>query len=181
MRRLMIVTAMLLCGCATRPSGDVAMYKGVYAPRTAEIAADGKFTVRSSVWKASDRAIAVSAARSELRQRAEKAGYSLVEISEVRTASIFGEQVLITGRVFKEGNGSAKAVPLAMVDFTSEPQDAKAAPEKAKAKPRPVKAAKAAKPKSAPKKPVEAVPTDDPLVIEAPEFISVVPQPRPFG
>ncbi len=181
MRRVMIVAAMLLGGCATRPSGDVAMYKGVYAPRSTEIASDGTFTARSSVWKPSDRAIAVAAARHELRQKAEKAGYRLVEISQVSTASIFGEQVLITGKLFKAGEGSTRSVPLAMIEFESDQANKQVTPEKARSKPKAAKAAKAVKQKAEPKTPTEAIPTDDPLVIEAPEFISVVPQPRPFG
>lgn len=183
MRRFLVVAALLLGGCATRPD-DIAMYKGVYAPRSTQIASDGSFTSRSSVWKVADRVIATQAARNHLRQEAVKAGYSFVEIREIRKETLFGQQVMIVGKLYKSSNGSNRAVPVSSIEFTGDPANGNDLAPAPKAKAKAAKAVRAAQPvaKPQPKPKLEkSVPADEPLVIEAPDFISVLPQKRPLG
>jgi hypothetical protein len=183
MRHILLIAILALGGCATRPDGDQSLYRGVYAPRSTQIADDGRFAARSSVWSVANRAIAIAAARNELRLTAEKAGYTHVVVEEQKVATFFGEQVLITGRLYKRGKGPAKAVPVAMIDFSAsigDPAEQSATPKKKIAKA--AKANAVVRPATKPAATPATSPSkskDDPLVIEAPDFITVVPTPRP--
>lgn len=161
------------------PGNDTAMYKGVYAPRIAEIGKDGRFTARSSVWRQIDQAIADAAARHQLRIEAEKAGYSHVEIGTVKTSTLFGQQVMITGRLFKQHNAPQDALPIALVE-ANDRLAGFAVPEKSpkakRASAKRVKVASLNKPKRKPEAaPARAVRPTGPVVIKAPEFIDDAP------
>lgn len=157
------------------PGNDTAMYKGVYAPRIAEIGKDGSFTVRSSVWRQIDRAIADAAARHQLRIEAEKAGYSHVEIGAVKTSSLFGQQVMIIGQLFKQHNAPQDALPIAFVEAIDR-LSGFAVPDKSpKAKRSSAKRVKVASLNKPKRKPATAVRPAGPVVIKAPEFIDDAP------
>lgn len=189
MRFLSLIVVLMLCACATPPGERSTRFAGVYAPAVAKIAEDGSFEVRASVWHESDQAIAAAAARHQLLMAAQKGGYDRFRLIDASVSNVFGYRVLITGQLYRPGEGPREALPLSLIEV-SEPDFGAAVAEPAPVV-RKKHRAPARRTASVAPPPAEAEPAvmepasepvpEEPVVIKAPEFISSVPGKRPVG
>lgn len=186
MRFFSLLLVLTLCACATPPGERSTRFAGVNAPAVANIAEDGTFEVRASVWRESDQAIAAAAARHQLLVAAQKGGYDRFRLIDASVSNVFGYRVLITGQLYRPGEGPREALPVSLIEV-SEPgfgaAIAEPAPVVHKKRRAPTRKLAAVpppvlEPVDAPA--VEPVP-EEPVVIKAPEFISSVPDKRPVG
>lgn len=175
MRFAALAIVATLAGCAAQPGLSTNnSFQGVYVSGGAQIGADGSFSSVAGVWNAADFARAKSAAAGRLVAQAGTGGYTHVEVMEEKTSDRFGHQYLIAGKLYRAGNAPQGAYPIGRIAEAIAHAGA------------PVLAAKIvapAKRRSAPKAVEKPLPPADeePLVIEAPDFITAVPSKRPLG
>ena len=178
MRIFVIIAALLLAACATKPTGESFTYKGVHVAGGVMIDEDGQFQSTATVWRAADVDLAREAAIIRLAKAANDAGYSHVIVASIDTTSGLGSQVAIRGEVFRDGSNDVGWPLFELEEAIANPGRTKAdlAP-----KPLPVrKPFRAVAPVETPQK-APAAPLAEPVVIEAPDFISAVPTRRPVG
>jgi hypothetical protein len=175
MRLAALAVVAILAGCAAQPGLSTNnSYKGVFVSGGAQIGTDGSFSSVAGVWNAADFARAQSVAVDRLVTQARAGGYVHVLVKEERTSQQFGIQYQIAGKLYRAGNAPQAAYPIGRIAEAIAHAGG------------PVLAAKTvapAKRKSAPKAVEEPLPPadDEPLVIEAPDFITAVPSKRPLG
>ncbi len=160
---ILLLIVALLAGCATRPESGASSshYRGVYAPGSAKIAEDGKFVSTGSVLKAEQRDIAGEAALMRLVTAAREKGLSHVVVAKVNTDEGSGLGYRIEGRLYHAEDAPPNAVALDEIEATLL-QHLSYVPERPVAQPvrQPSFAVPAEKP------------SEDPLVIKAPDFVS---------
>ncbi|MEZ5870597.1 MAG: hypothetical protein R3D32_01895 [Nitratireductor sp.] len=176
MRYFVLIAALLLAACATKPNGDSYTYKGVHVAGGAMIGDDDSFRSTATVWRAEDVELAKEAAIVRLAKAAAGNGYTHVTIASYEVTGGFGRQVVITGSLYRDDPGGNSAWPLLELgDAVANP--GKSPADLAPKQPVPLrKPVRAVAPAETPAAPVGA-----PVVIEAPDFISAVPTPRPIG
>ena len=183
MRIAVILAAMLLCACATKPGENVLYYKGVYAPGTVQIAADGAFIARASVWTADNWELAGEAALYRLEESARDKGYTHFLLHGSHKENALGHQYILNGTVYMAQDAPIGAFPIGELRYALERDLGE--PVMAAVRPtQPVKAAPA--PVVPAQDPVDLMEEElpegeEPVVIEAPEFITMKPTKRPWG
>ena len=184
MRIAVILAAMLLCAGATKPGDSVLYYKGVYTPGSVEIAADGAFISRASVWNAANWEMAGEAALYRLEQSARELGYSHFLLDGSHKENAFGHQYVLNGTVYMAENAPFGALPMDQMRYALQ-RDAGApviAAVQQSAEPARVTPAVVA-PVQEPQNLLgdELPEGEEPIVIEAPEFVTMKPTKRPWG
>jgi hypothetical protein len=182
MRILLIGAVALLSGCAAMPqTATTHGYRGAPVSGLAIVNTDGTFASHAGVWNVADLPAARSAAAERLVAEARSRGYSHLVVTEATTTSWFGQQFRIAGRLFRGSDLPAGASPIGRIDAAIAAAGAsfETAGPAVQAKRRPVPGP-VVKPVA---KPVdeETAPVEEPLVIEAPDFITAVPTRRPVG
>lgn len=180
MRLVLLVAVALLCGCATKPDRGVFYYKGTYAPGVAMVADDGRFQSSASVWDESDFHVAREAAIHRAIDAARNAGFERVLVSSAEESSSFTNQFAIAGTFYQSQDAPDGAWPLKdLAQAAAHPgqsmNDLKPARIVPAAKPAKYRRNSSATPAS------NSEPVSEPQVIEAPDFISAIPKPRPVG
>lgn len=183
MRILAILATLLLCACATKPGESVLYYKGVYAPGSVQIADDGAFISRASVWNETKWNLAGEAALYRLEQLARERGYSHFVLDGTHKEQTLGHQYVLNGTVYMRENAPFGALPIDQLRYasldgeTTEPVVAAVAQPAHNVRPQPVNVA------PAPQGIIEdeLPPGEEPMVIEAPEFVTMKPTKRPWG
>ena len=153
-------------------------YSGGTAPGSVRIESDGRFMARAAVPRGEDMPMADASARQKLVEAAAIFGFESFKLEDVRRFNFFGHRVVMTGMLYRQGEGPRDAVPLAMLSNESE-----AEPRIASQRPiAPVRAALPVENRVAPpaslsseEEPVVAA-SDAPVVIEAPEFVDEKPK-----
>lgn len=179
MRLLAIVIVLSLSACASAPGGKQFYYRGVYAPGGVDIADDGSFAARTTVWNASKAVIAGEAALFRLEEAARLHGYSHAVIEDVAETTAQGHQVSISGMLYANNERAAGAVAVEeLLDLARGGEMEEVATQRmAPQVTGPVR--RAARPETPP----QAVgdPAGEPVVIQAPEFISSLETGDPTG
>lgn len=177
MRILVIIATLLLAACATRPVSDNFTYKGVHVAGGVMIDEDGRFLSTATVWRADDIVLAREVAIMRLAKAADEAGYTHVAVLSVETTGGFANQLAIAGSLARDGSNDTGWPISQLEEAVANPGMTKAdlAPKALPVR-KPVRAVAPAETPRVPAGPVEA-----PVVIEAPDFISAVPKPRPIG
>lgn len=183
MRFLAIALVLLLPACAAAPDQTQFFYRGVYVPGEAAIGSDGSFVSRATVWNKEQSLLAGEAALFRLEMAARQAGYTHFVMEEASRNEAFGHQYVVTGKLYAESDAPEMAVPIGWLgDLDGGPaepalQFAPAADPVPAAARRPVAA-----PVPAAETPTPAAePEGEPLVIEAPDFITATQSAQPYG
>ena len=178
MRLFAIIVVLALSACATRPDDGRYYYRGIYAPGGVEIGENGAFAARTTVWNAGHAPIAGEAAYFRLEEAARTHGYTHAVIEQVVQTTLIGHQYVVSGMLYSQYNEAAGAVAIGDLRHPGG--------EESRTVSQPVIAARAATPPQRtvrttprPAAPVETV--GDPLVIQAPDFISELENDAPTG